>query len=170
MYVWAGIVVDFLTYPYLLSQRLNGNTCRIFYYVMSDLMVGVLEAARWHIWFRHHLVAAHINRNVQDCINRTYSPRCFGSGGAVGRPPRSPYLSRTFEVHVTLLFDLLASIVNLVTRVSVTSTYFVWVIEFIHRRCEPCIANEKKLEYILWLIHVSFKMFIIRFNFVNKDM
>ena len=70
--------------PYLLRERFDGNTYRIFLErVLPDLMGNVPATIHRNIWFQHNGVLPHFSYAVQEYFDRTYPNRWFDRGGPV---------------------------------------------------------------------------------------
>lgn len=161
--VWAGIIGDMLIGPYLLPERLDGNTYHTFLErVLPDLMVNVPAATRRNMWFQHDGAPAHFSHSVREYLDRTYPDRWIGRGGPVRWPPRSPDLtpldfylwgymkSMIYEIPVTSDTDLVARIVEAAARIRDTPAHFERLRESMRRRCEACIvANGRNFEHFL---------------------
>ncbi|GFX13315.1 uncharacterized protein TNCV_2907381 [Trichonephila clavipes] len=94
--VWAGILGDYLTGPYILPDRLTGSHYLIFLkQVLPELLdsAHVTAATRTSMWFQQDGAPAHFSISVRNHFDATCGERWIGRGGPVHWPPRSPDLS-----------------------------------------------------------------------------
>ncbi|CAH1957620.1 unnamed protein product [Acanthoscelides obtectus] len=92
--VWAGIVDDYLIWPYLLPERLTGPIYRRFLgEVLPELLENVPLNVRQQMWFQHDGAPAHFAVQVRAYLAQRFGHRWIARGGAVSWPPRSPDLS-----------------------------------------------------------------------------
>lgn len=92
--VWAGIINDSLIGPYILPERLNGQTYLIFLQdVLPELLEDLPINIRRQMWFQHDGAPAHFSNEVRQHLNAVYNNQWVGRGGPVSWPPRSPDLT-----------------------------------------------------------------------------
>ncbi|GFW34968.1 DUF4817 domain-containing protein [Trichonephila clavipes] len=111
--VWAGILGYHLFIPYLLPERLSGQSYLVF---LNDISLVAIQG----LWFQNERererdgAPAHFCTSVCDWLDIAYSSRCIGRQGPVLWPPLSPDL-------IPLDFFLWDHLKELVYRDSVTT-------------------------------------------------
>ncbi|GBM94737.1 hypothetical protein AVEN_45887-1 [Araneus ventricosus] len=92
--VWAGILGDRLLGPYLLPERLSGQSHLVFLNeVLTEFLDDIPLAAIQGLWFQHDGAPEHFCAPVRAWLDMEYPGSWIGRGGPVLRPPRSPYLT-----------------------------------------------------------------------------
>lgn len=92
--VWAGVIGDRLIGPYVLPQRINGQTYLAFLQnVLPELLDDVPYGDRLEMWYMHDGAPPHYSISVRDYLNQMYPDRWIGRGGPTPWPPRSPDLN-----------------------------------------------------------------------------
>lgn len=90
--IWAVVIGDMLIDPYLLPQRLDGNTYGIFLERVAGSDGDAPAARRRNIWFQHDEASAHFSYSVREYLDSRYPNRWIGRNLPVAWPPRSPGL------------------------------------------------------------------------------
>lgn len=92
--VWAGLLGEHLIGPYLIPDRLTGNTYLNFLrHVLPELLQNLPGHLRRRMWFQHDGAPAHFSREVRAFLDTAYGTRWIGRGGPVAWPARSPDLT-----------------------------------------------------------------------------
>lgn len=92
--VWAGILGNRMIGPYLLPQRLTGQSYLIFLRaVLPAFLEDIPLAALRGLWYQHDGAPAHFSSPVREWLDTEYPGRWIGRGGPVEWPPRSPDLT-----------------------------------------------------------------------------
>ena len=74
--VWAGIVGDYLVGPYVIPQRINGQTYNNFVEnVLSELLEGVPLHVRPKTYFMHDGAPPHFSVDVRRLLNNRFHDR-----------------------------------------------------------------------------------------------
>lgn len=130
--VWAGIINDTLIGPYILPNRLNGQTYLVFLQdVLPELLenVGLPIDIRREMWFQQDGAPAHFSNEVRQHLDTVYENQWIGRGGPVSWPPRSPDLTPldfyvwghmkqlVYSTPVRDAMDLVARIVEAAARI-----------------------------------------------------
>lgn len=92
--VWAGLLNDSLIGPFILPNRLNGDTYLNFLRnELPILLEDVPLDVRQRMWLLHDGCPAHFSRPVREHLNQIFQNRWIGRGGPVSWPARSPDLT-----------------------------------------------------------------------------
>lgn len=150
--VWAGIISNNLVGPYVLPERVTGES---YYVFLREVLPGLLDSVplgiRRRMWFQHDGCPAHYAINVRQYLDRTYPNRWIGRSGPVPWPARSPdmtpldfYLwghmkSLIYETPVETEMDLVGRIVAAAGCIADDPGVFDRVQESILRRYQKCI-------------------------------
>ncbi|GFX81413.1 DUF4817 domain-containing protein [Trichonephila clavipes] len=82
--VWAGILGDRLLEPYMLPERLSGQSYLVFLNeVLTEFLDDIPLAAIQGLWFQHDGDPAHFCAPVCDLLDIAYPGRWIGSQGNV---------------------------------------------------------------------------------------
>ncbi|XP_046145770.1 uncharacterized protein LOC123989136 [Osmia bicornis bicornis] len=86
--VWAGICGDFIVGPYLLPDRLDGPSYRVFLeHILPDLAEVIPPEIRRGMFYQHDGAPAHYATNVRAYLDEAFQDRWIGRGGPVAWPP-----------------------------------------------------------------------------------
>jgi hypothetical protein len=89
--VWAEIVDDHLTGPYVIEDRIGGAQYLNFLHeTLPILMDSLTLNLRQDMWYQLEGAPAHFIRPVRDWLNHNYPGRWIGRGGQVIWPEHSP--------------------------------------------------------------------------------
>ncbi|KFM68287.1 hypothetical protein X975_24767, partial [Stegodyphus mimosarum] len=92
--VWPGRLEDRLLRPYLLPERLSGQSYLVFLNeVLTEFFHDIPLAAIQGLWFQHDGAPAHFCAPVRGWLDMKYPGRWIGRGSPVLWPPRLPDLT-----------------------------------------------------------------------------
>lgn len=92
--VWAGIIGNHLVGPFVLENRLNGESyLRFLQEELPNLLENVPLETRRNMWYMHDGAPPHFPIIVRQHLNNTFGQSWIGRGGPVAWPPRSPDLN-----------------------------------------------------------------------------
>ncbi|GBL89022.1 hypothetical protein AVEN_255173-1 [Araneus ventricosus] len=148
--VWAGILGDRLLGPYLLPERLSGQSYLVFLNeVLTEFLDDIPLAAIQGLWFQHDGAPTHFCAPVRGWLDMQYPGRWIERGGLVLWPPRSPDLAPldfflwghlkelVYRDVVTTQMDLVARLHAACT--SVDPSMLQRVMTAIPRRAQACL-------------------------------